>query len=341
MRWASGHDFTVPLLLGLCAGVLLLVAPGLSASEAAPTGSLVPVESHIDWTGGRFELTLRSPLVPAGEMAPPKRRYLTEQQLTLSLEQAFIHEASKIPVDTSRTIGDLAVEDPSVLGRLSGLAEGLRFHSSRVDEDYATLEMRWSAGLWSGLIPLLEPVEFPDPLPEVSVWTPSREFSGLVVFAMGNLPWLGTKQLTARWQPALTFRLLSPDGEVVFDRSMANPEAVAEHGMAALSEGKFNEDRWRERIGFDPLRVVAAGVYGTNPRDLVLARDDWNRLLALPGNRDLLVNGNVLVLWGPFPDYTTPPNPDSVIDESLPAIQVIPQVPVPVDETAAPAAGGH
>ncbi len=228
-----------------------------------------------------------------------------------------------------------------MLGKLVGLTETLRFHYSRVDEDYTTLEMRWSAGIWTDLAALLEPVEVPDPLPELTAWSPSREFSGVVVFAMGALPWLGTKQLRATWQPSMTFRLLSPDGEVVFDRSMANPEKVAEYGMAALSEGKFNEERWRERIGFDPLRVVAAGVYGTNPRDLVLAKDDWNRLLAVPGNRDLLANGNVLILWGAFPDYTTQPNPDSVIDESQPAIQVIPQVPVPVGETAAPAAGGH
>jgi hypothetical protein len=72
-----------------------------------------------------------------------------------------------------------------------------------------------------------------------------------------------------------------------------------------------------------------------------LARDDWNRLLALPANRDLLAQGHVLILWGGFPDYIPKPNPDSVINLNEPAVQVIPQPPRPAAEAAPAAAGGH
>jgi len=326
--------------------LLLLVGinfPLLSEEAAGPTlSSTTNVESSIDWNAGRFYLTLRAPMVnteATREMAAPKRRYLTEQTLGAKLEEAFVAEAGKIPVDSSRTMADLEAQDPSVTARLSELVPGLRFHYSRVDEAYTSLEMRWSASLWTDLLPLVEEVTTPNSVTRLISWSPSRDFSGLVIFAMGNLPWYGTNKLMATWRPALTFRLLSPEGEVLFEPSMAEPKALEEGGLAGLSFGKFNEEAWRERIGNDPLRVVARGVFGKNPGDLILARDDWNKLLARPANRDLLVGGKILILWGPFPDYTSKPNPDSVIDVNQPAIQVIPQPPV---ETAAePASSGH
>ena len=326
--------------------ILLLLAgtnlPVLSEEAAAPPASTATTESSIDWTAGRFYLTLRAAMVnteATREMAAPKRRYLTEHTLGAKLEQAFVAEAGKIPVDSSRTLADLEAEDPAVTARLSALVPSLRFHYSRVDEAYTSLEMRWSASLWTDLLPLVSEVAEPNPLTRLISWSPSRDFSGLVIFAMGNLPWYGTNKLMAMWSPALTFRLLSPEGEVLFDLSMADPKALEEAGLAGLSLGKFNEEAWRDRIGNDPLRIVARGVFGKNPGDLILARDDWNKILARPANRDLLVGGKILILWGPFPDYTIKPNPDSVIDVNQPAIQVIPQP--PVEKAAEPASSGH
>ena len=91
--------------------------------------------------------------------------------------------------------------------------------------------------------------------------------------------------LQARWQPSVSFRLLNPRGEVVFEPSMGNPEFQRKWGQSAVSLGRFNEDRWRERIGFDPLRIVARAVWGARPGDLVLAEGDWDRILSREANR--------------------------------------------------------
>jgi hypothetical protein len=216
--------------------------------------------------------------------------------------------------------------DPTVEAGVAQLGEKLKFVSSRVDEAYSSLEMVWSVGLWDGLAPLLsEPAE-PNPVPRLPTWSPSRDFSGLVVFAMGELDWLGTG-LKARWTPSVSFRLLNPRGEVIFEPSMSDPEFSRKWGQAAVSLGRFNEDPWRERIGFDPLRIVARAVWGARPGDLVLAEADWDRLLARDANRKLLAEGRVLVLYGPFPDYVRRPNPDSVIDEEKPPVENIPEPP--------------
>lgn len=291
-----------------------------------------------DWEKGEFRLILQVPLPNDPEAAPPKRRYLAEQDAQRLKVQEFVRRAGALPVSSGTTLSEWMARDPSREAGVVELAQSLRFVSSRVDESYSLLEMVWSVGLWDGFVPLISEVIEPNPVPPLMVWAPSRDFSGLVIFAMGDLAWQGTGT-QAPWQPSLTFRLLNPRGEVVFDPSMSDPTYTQRWGQAGTSLGRFNEDRWRERIGFDPLRLVARGVWGTRPGDLILSDGDWARILSREANRRLLAEGRVLVLYGPFPDYVVRPNPDSAIDPNEPAIQVIPQPPLPSTEGAA--AGEH
>ena len=328
---------------GLLVALVLLLTPGFGFASSGEPASPPPTftsEGSWDWETGVFTLTLKTPLPTDVESSPPKRRYLAEREVERLVPQEFVRRAADLPVASGKTLAEVMAKDPVVEAGVAQLGENLKFVSSRVDEDYTTLEMVWSVGLWSSLAPLLLEGKEPNPVPELVKWAPSRDFSGLVIFAMGDLKWRGTG-LTAPWQPSLSFRLLNPRGEVVFDPSMADPAFVEKWGQAGTSLSRFNEDRWRERIGFDPLRIVARGVWGARPGDLILSDSDWDRLLSRAANRKLLAEGRVLILYGPFPDYVERPNPDSAIDESLPPVEVIPQPPPPAAAAPAAAAGGH
>jgi hypothetical protein len=307
--------------------LLTVVSPAMVFAVSEPTPALVSVGSW-DWEAGTFTLTLKSKLPTDTDATPPKRRFLAEQEAERVVQQEFVRQAGRLPVASGKTLAEVMAADPAVEAGVAQLGERLQFVSSHVDEDYTTLEMVWSVGLWDGLAPVLSEPAQPNPVPPLVKWAPSRDFSGLVIFAMGDLPWQGAG-LKARWQPSLSFRLLNPRGEVVFDPSMSIPEFSTKWGQAGTSLGRFNEERWRERIGFDPLRIVARGVWGAHPGDLILADSDWDRLLSREANRRLLAEGRVLILYGPFPDYVPHPNPDSKIDESKPPVETIPEPPAP------------
>jgi len=316
----------------------LLGGPAWASSEAPDPAPAFRSEARWDWERGEFLLTMKAPLPTDSEATPPKRRYLAEQSVQRLVPQEFVRQAGALPVASGKTLAEVMAEDPAVEAGVVQLSEHLTFVSSRVDEAYTSLEMVWSVGLWDGFGGLLRDLPEPNEVPTLLKWAPSRDFSGLVIFAMGDLPWKGTN-LQARWEPSLTFRLLNPKGEVVFDPSMSDPVSAAKWGQAGTSLGLFNEDRWRDRIGFDPLRIVARGVWGARPGDLILAEGDWDRLLSRPANRQLLAEGRVLILYGPFPDYVDRPNPDSAIDEEKPPVETIPEPPAPESAPAAGAAG--
>lgn len=311
----------------------LLVALAVLAAQLEAAS--VTSQGTWDWEKGVFTLTLVTPLPTDPDATPPKRRYLAEQEAQRHVQEEFVRRAGSLPVASGRTLAEVMAADPAVEAGVAQLGEKLKFVSSRVDDAYSSLEMVWSANLWTGLVPLLNDVTEPNPVPAMFAWAPSRDFSGLVIFAMGELDWMGTG-LKARWIPSVSFRLLNPRGEIIFDPSMSDPALARTWGQAAFSLGKFNEDRWRDRIGFDPLRIVARGVWGARPGDLVLAQDDWDRLLSRDANRKLLAEGRVLVLYGPFPDYVHRPNPDSAIDEEKPPVEVIPEPPAHTAPAAKP-----
>ncbi|HTH14722.1 MAG TPA: hypothetical protein VMB23_10045 [Spirochaetia bacterium] len=314
--------------------LVLLLLPGTFVGAAAPApATKLTSEGSWDWEAGTFTLTLRTPLPIDTEATPPRRRFLAEQDAESHRQQEFVRRAGDLPVSSGKTLAEAMAADPAVEAGVAQVGEKLKFVSSRVDPDYTTLEMVWSASLWSDLGPFLFDAAEANPVPSLIRWAPSRDFSGLVIFAMGDMNWMGTG-LKARWTPSLAFRLLDPQGEVLFDPSMSDPTFFQKWGEAGVSLGKFSEDRWRDRIGFDPLRIVARAVWGARPGDLVLAQGDWDRILSRDANRRLLAEGRILVLYGPFPDYTVRPNPDSAIDVEKPPLENIPQAPV---ETPPPA----
>lgn len=307
------------LVLGV-AFLVLAVCP--LVAQASADEPPIKAESRWDWNEGRFYLDLSCPLPQDDEAVAPKRRYRAELYLQDHLKELFLEQIRGASLDSSLTIGEALKKDPEAAAALADLSDHLKFHYSKTNPDYNRLEMRYSVGIWDDLVPVFAPIHETNPLESVVVWHPSRTFSGLVIFAMGPLPWKGTGQ-SQEWKPALIFRLLNPQGEVVFDSTRMRADFLKKWGMGVYQESKFNEERWRDRIGFDPLRLVARGVWGTVPHDLVLSQEDWDRILGDEGNCRALSEGRILILWG-TPAAKMPPEP---LDENAEPFQIIAQPP--------------
>lgn len=79
---------------------------------------------------------------------------------------------------------------------------------------------------------------------------------------------------------------------------MLRPDWVERWGVVAYTEST-NEYEWIDRVGNDPLRILARGVFGVLPTDLIISQADADRLLAHPDNRELLREGRILVIVPP------------------------------------------
>ncbi len=124
----------------------------------------------------------------------------------------------------------------------------------------------------------------------------TREFSGVVIYAAEPLPSVGlSKDMSAA--PALFPRIFDEDMNLVLDRTMCRPEALAEWGMVGYTD-TIDENEILVRTGQHPLRIAARAVFGIYSTDLVISNEAANRILTLAANIELLKDGKILVIYG-------------------------------------------
>jgi outer membrane protein OmpA-like peptidoglycan-associated protein len=126
---------------------------------------------------------------------------------------------------------------------------------------------------------------------------PSRAYSGIIIDARGSLAVHG-EYGKATIVPCLFPRIWSADMDTILEKNMVNPDVAAREGIV-LYTASTDESAYEERIGSDPLRIIARELYGQNRTDPVIDHDDYLKIVTIAGNRKLLKDGKVVILCDP------------------------------------------
>ena len=235
--------------------------------------------------------------VSAEERLSPGARFQVENRIEEALPALYIEAVEGILVDSYETVGQRLQASDALFRSLSELAvRGGRKISASFSEDMHQVLVQYRFPLYGpdGLIAPFIQHERPFPIPRILGFTPSRTFTGLVIYAQGELPSHG-KPGRERANPALLPRLFDEDMNPVLSPEMCDPKFLLRWGVAAYA---FSDDEtlFRERIGDLPLRTMARGVFGRNATDLLLPREAARQLLSREGNRQLLREGRILII---------------------------------------------
>jgi hypothetical protein len=82
--------------------------------------------------------------------------------------------------------------------------------------------------------------------------------------------------------------------KLLLDRNAVDPGAILAWGEIGYATSLDLEAL--KRVGEDPLRVEAVGIFGTDRSDVVISRDDALKIRALAENRALVAAGRVIIL---------------------------------------------
>jgi hypothetical protein len=137
----------------------------------------------------------------------------------------------------------------------------------------------------------------PGEIPHRIAWFPTREYTGIVIYAGKSLPVHG-EAFESPIVPCLFPEIFDDETNPVLSIKMGDPAYLKRWGSAAYTPS-FDETPWRERIGERPLHIIATGLYGKHPTDLKISLEDAALILALPANRRLLAEGRVLIIFDP------------------------------------------
>ncbi len=276
-------------------------APGPAATAAA--GSALPATSYstsalLRWDtmtlAARVSLDLR-----AAGIRLPAGRSEAENMIERDLPGLLQETVFRIPVDSYRTVGDTLADGTLSINDLLNLIRSLSRRESSFSPDFRTFSALYELPLTdiaSLYVRHSRPYELAAPLD----YTPSRPYSGIVIYAKGELPVHG-EHVRARAVPCLFPRIFDERMNTILERNLVSPEAIRRWGLVGYTED-LAAAALEERTGDNPLRIAASAVFGTSRTDLVISREEALRILTLPENRALLREGRVVV----------------VIDKSLP-----------------------
>jgi len=275
---------------------LCAVSAGFAASGTAIVSEPgFAVASRVDWAAGTLSVEITHALDPATpSMVRAKGDAETEIQSRLS--DFLIRAIANVTVDSSHTFGDLLGVDTDLFARVSQLSLGGVKDEVFLTPDFSSLTVRYSVSLFGpqGIASPLYPSQ-ETPIRRRLGYVTTRKFTGVLISASGALPETGTTHMTAA-RPALFPRLWDEQMNLVLDKGMCSPQALARWGMVGCAQG-LDDPVVSLRAGVLPLRLVARGVFGDKATDIVISTDGARQLLALPENISLLQQGRIVIVY--------------------------------------------
>ncbi len=274
---------------------VVISAPGILSQE-------IESSSRIDWSTNRFAIELAATLSPTSS-----RTAATIHRMQTRLDQEFpdalFNGLLPLPVDSRRVIEDAVREDPDLASEIAGLARSAERSVPRPLDTLQGVARTYSVALFPDLTRLFVNHRVPFQMERVVRWVPTREFTGIVIYAAEPLPLHGSgtgsdSPEQVQLVPALLPEIYDTDFRPILEQDMIDPTAIERWGVAHYTD-QTDPEAWRERAGTQPLRIMARRAFGVIPTDVMISPEDADRILASDHNRNLLKNGRIVIIVSP------------------------------------------
>ncbi len=260
--------------------VAALALPLLAAADAPRP--LYETSSRVDWEARVLRVDVALDLAAAG-LRLPDGRLSAERMVEHDLPALAKDAVFALQADSHRTV-EAAVADGSLeSGALVALAGMVRLESSSFSKDMRKFQATYSLDLDEVASLFLSGAQ-PTPIRAPLEARPTRNYTGIVIYAKGTLPVHG-EAVEDQARPCLFPRVYDSEMSLVLDRSLVDPHALAEGVLGYASAIGVEAGA---RVGSDPMRVMAIGLFGDERCDFIISREDALRILSSAANRDLL-----------------------------------------------------
>ncbi|MGM0675630.1 MAG: hypothetical protein ACQETQ_13135 [Spirochaetota bacterium] len=252
------------------------------------------VSSRVDWRSSRFHLDIRMP-IPEDARNSPASSFGAEQTVKAELPHILRREAARIQVDSYESLEQQYSSQTDLAVEIAGLADELDPITNRQTPDLRFLRLEYAIDLYPHVISPFIDHSRTRSLPRIVSWRPSREFTGVVIYAKGRLPVHGENR-RAQVRPALLPDILfGEQTDVLMEPNRIDPEVLEEQGAVAYATS-YDDPIVAERAGSLPFRTSAVGVFGRTATDPIIPREDAESFFAEPGNHQLIREGRIVII---------------------------------------------
>jgi hypothetical protein len=282
-------------------------------SKAAITGILIwisavvsgqtkiDISGMIEWEKMEMNASVALDLASAGIKLPTGRSQAEDiiNIKYIDLMQPYILD---IPVDSSTTIEDLINRGELTLNFPSFIAASAREIPPVLSGDLTRLSASYTIDLTAISTRIIRHSRAAE-LPRPFIPVPAADYTGIIIIANEALPVRG-RNIAALAEPCIFPKIWDTDMNLLYERNVLDPaylekatlvRYVSETSIFRPTPSGLSPEL-TELVGSNPLRIIARGIFGIRPTDLIIDRDDALIILSSAVNRQLLREGKVAVV---------------------------------------------
>ncbi|MFW6231496.1 MAG: hypothetical protein ACOC37_00435 [Spirochaetota bacterium] len=282
---------------------LLCIAPLLLLASLARLGAIDgdTVSVDVDWATHELRVTVERRVSAIGAQGPAAISE-TQRSIRRDATELIVDALADLPFDSYHTVESLVTEQEGLIGGLESAARSARAVEATSSPDLKSARVTFVVDLYADLASRLVDRDRAARIDPILGWVATTEYSGIIVYAADDLPVFGTGT-TARLEPALLpgIHYLRTPQELLYrlvESENIEPEVLATRGPAAYTDD-IQATGLADRIGSNPLRILAIGSFGRRPSDIVISERDATKILGSPHNASLLAQGRVVIVVDP------------------------------------------
>lgn len=248
--------------------------------------------SNVDWIKREFNSTIVLDLRKA-DIKMPSGKNAALLKINTKIPNLIKDPLLTLYVDSDSQLGDKILTDDitlenvvnvisnskQTLGYLKDESSSLKTNHSIKINDLSSLLISHNAGYKVQL-----------PIEHVA----SRPFTGIIIDARGSFPVHG-EYVKSEISPCFFPCVWDEEMSKVYESNMMKGSDVKQLG-ACVYDYSDDIERYKDRIGNDPLRITAKKAFGRNRTDIIISKTDALKITSVAENRELLKQGKVVIL---------------------------------------------
>lgn len=257
-----------------------------------------PIENYsskIDWSKGEVCLNFSVKNVNIKKNRA-QSLYLTEGVSNLKTMHYFLKSLLLIRLDSSRTLEDVFVNSNQITNVKDSLGKYLDINLSP-SRNLDSVNFTYTFSIFPNLSKFLVEGTGEPKMKKNLIWLPSDSYTGLLIYAQEPLKVYGEIGLQSL-NPSLFLKIYDEKINLIVSKDMMSPKYLVKWGSAAYTV-KFDENLYKDRIGTNPIRTVARGIFGKNYTDVIVSDETVEKIWSNPENNKILSEGRIVVIVTP------------------------------------------
>lgn len=271
---------------------LFIFSAALCASVSAQYNSSISAKSCVDWTTKIFTSQIELDVTDT-DMKLPSGRNSAESLIRIKTPGLVKNPLLSLYVDNSSYLADRVLDESISMEEVTKIIENGRQTPALYSSDgngVNTVKKIDINTISRELIKHKFPYIPDEPIEIVS----SRPYTGIIIDARGSIPVHG-EYVKSETYPCFFPTIWDEDMNIIYEKNIADREISKKKGLVKY-DWQDDFSAYEDRIGLDPLYIRAYKVFGRNRTDPIIRKNDALKILTVKKNRDLLMQGKVVIL---------------------------------------------